>query len=329
MESIEKILKGLIEKNLEEYIPLILELETEKNKKKLGKGKNPYLSDAPLKLDDSWRCPQMDMLSLSILREINEETTIIDFGSGPECILLFNLHLKDKTDIISKINYFAFSDDIIYDTIIKNHFYDVIKHFHNNKKDIFDVIYKINREDKIQLNSYKALKKADILICKNVIHEVTLVLLPVFLYNIFQLTKNEGKIIFFDLMDIEERKKFPWFAEDFKVLFKNILKEDIKIIQHDLPEYVKDESKKIRKPLIWCEISSRNDYFLLLISQLRRKLLKFYEEKSERLIVRKNELIDNLVKRENNRFKKELNDIISYHSNCEEQIKEAKKEWNL
>ena len=277
-------------------------------------------SDRPQKYKK--RDPQYDILCTEIINFTTQHTLIIDFSCGPYLNLMQQIDDYQIDNNTSSLITYLSIDEFETLRIEEIPIETLIIKYYNNLKEINNIFF--NDYSKL-FNFVKTYfdNLANYVIVKNVGHEVKLKDLSKFIDHVYNITALGGKILFYDLSDISEPYNLPWDYEIYDVIFKSFLNCDINHTKYDATEK--------RKALHMCLITKKSEIAIDPL-KLKKRLIDYYNSRSMKLISEKIVLIngDRKYKKLNDEEKRMLYlKIINYHSNIEQQIREAKEKWNL
>jgi len=297
--------KNLCLSNLEEFVKQSMDI-------------NSSLQQGYVKRDS-----QYDNLITCLHQIINKDIILVDFGCGPHLNLMRQiLDYKELDDdsFEKNITYYGL-DEFSFIAIDPDQFDVNIVNFNNSDKELSNVFYQ--NYSKLYNDLFmRHSKHSDIVIVKNVNHEVRLIDLPNFIKKVFGLVDINSIIIFYDLSDIAEPLCFPWN----KIMYERIFKEFLKCRTDYLPFHEAD--KRVALHMCRVDILNKMDFSLL---ELRMFLQEVFTERIIDVINEKNKYINGDRSHQNETFEKRITNftkLISYHSNLEQQLREAKEEWD-
>lgn len=267
------------------------------------------------------RDPQYDNLCLLLKTQINSKKTLVDFGSGPYLNLMKQIidHQGSQSHS-SLIRYFAI--DKCLNELDKSQFNKLIENF-NNKSKKFDEVFFDNYSKLYNYLNNVNKDFADITVVKNVNHEVNIVNLPDFIDCVYSITKKNGKIYFYDLSLIEEPFNFPWTEFIYERVFKDILNCTF--------NYTAFEQTEKRKALHFCSVDKTTTESIDK-ECLKKKLIDIFDSYILELINVKDKIINGdreFLNKNSDEINLEYIKTVIYHSNIEQQLRQAKKIWKL
>lgn len=199
--------------------------------------------------------------------------TICDYGCGESCNLLRYLSFTYASQL-EHIAYYAINKkEFVFDDRI----YDSLNLLGNKLKNLDDIFFPLEKAS--ALITSKSFITADIVILKNVLHEVEILDIPELLKNIFSIMGKGKYLILYDFADFKkhESNRFPYTLSDLREIFLNIMKFEL------INEY--DQSV----PLEYQEINDKSQLALLIVKKntknlenasiIKHKLYKFYLSK--------------------------------------------------
>jgi hypothetical protein len=270
------------------------------------------------------RDSQYDVLIFCLHQLIQDETIIVDFGCGPYLNLLrqiLDYQAPDDYEFVKKITYYGIDEfsSILSDVDIVE---ELILKYNNSEKDTSKIFY--DKYSSLYNDIYKTHNKySDLIIIKNVNHEVKLKDLSSFIQKIFNLVNVGGKIIFYDLSDIAEPLCYPWNKFMYESIFKDFFKCKTDFV------YCQPTEKRVALHMCTVDVLNKIDYSL---NDLKIMLKGMYDKVILLIIEEKNKYINGDRSHQNETFDKRITNftkLIFYHSNLEQQLREAIIEWEI
>ncbi len=311
------------------------------NESKFIKGLQNPNNDNPQTLEESIGDRQTDtiisFISLLLFFQNISPFTIIDYGCGGFGNLFFNLfkYNKSSCDFIKNLNYIGIDlDEKIFDNIKLNMFNETISNFGNSLKDISDVFMSINLYiNKIQNKKYL---KADMVILKNVIHEIELKDFPQLIINLSQIINENGLILIYDFQDFiygENQFRIPWRLEDSRKLLDFLEFEVLREINSSY--YLEKDDLNNKTPLYLILGRKTNTYNNdKTDGEIKDYLINYFDiRKNEYLVAYKNLEREKTTCAVNLEIYKEISaksiKYSTYLSNITIQIENAIQDWGL
>jgi hypothetical protein len=268
----------------------------------------------------------VEYISMLINLKEKSKNVLVDFGCGDTGNLFYNLYQKKSRDFIKKIIYYGLE----YNKNLKksnfNNFKETIDFFGNENKNFKEVFLATNKFV-LGVNSGK-FQKADYVLLKNVTHEVNLFNIPEMIDNLNNIINIGGYIIIYDMSDfpVGERKNVPFNISEIREIFCKLVgfkeKDYTECPCEDL------EGNKLNwTPLFTIMFEKIKNTPNFKKEEIKMFLLNLFSNKSRYYLEKKREA-DYLISRQQEKGLDYFKNTI-YHSNCMEQIDEAKNAWGM
>jgi len=194
--------------------------------------------------------------------------SVLDYGCGEKAVLFFVLNHMTGDDFTKNIHFFGVNKSLVkpdrlFDTIILK--------YANQKKEERNVFFTVNEfTDLITKNQSPEI---DIIILKNVLHEVEYLDFPQLLINIKTVLRSNRYLVIYDFVDFKkcELNRIPYDLAELKSLF----------IAELLFDYVDSHNSTI--PFEYQERKNKTQLTLLIL-QINEISLKFSEKEIQNKI---------------------------------------------